>query len=240
MLPVEWTARCSGARFLSSSRPGARQRLFSSTAGWVAPVSARPTPAAPAAARRRTLSTKEVQGQWPLTGTILLTGACGQVGQELLPALREAYGAENVIGSDVRKPPLSMSGAGPFETLDVTNAEALGRIVAVHRVDTIVHLAALLSATGEKNPQLALAVNNMGVTNVLEAARLHKLRVFSPSTIAVFGPSSPKDNTPDEAVMRPTTIYGVTKVRGRACRGPEAKPPAHHQFCGDGRYPSAH
>jgi threonine 3-dehydrogenase len=195
-------------RFLGSRL----RRLLSSTTGRVAAAA----PAHPAAAQRRSLSTKEVKGQWPLTGTILLTGACGQVGQELLPALREAYGAENVIGSDVRKPPPSMSGAGPFETLDVTNAEALARIVAEHRVDTIVHLAALLSATGEKNPQLALAVNNMGVTNVLEAARINNLRVFSPSTIAVFGPSTPKDNTPDQAVMRPTTIYGVTKV-GSAC-----------------------
>ena len=141
-----------------------------------------------------------------------MTGACGQVGQELLPALRATYGADNVIASDVRKPPPGATDGGRFLYLDVTQAAELSRIVTEHRVGTIVHLAALLSATGEKNPQLALAVNNMGVSNVLEAARLNGLRVFSPSTIAVFGPSSPRQNTPDETVMRPTTIYGVTKV----------------------------
>jgi len=94
----------------------------------------------------------------------------------------------------------------------VTDFAALEGLIHKHEVGTIIHLAALLSATGEKNPQLALHINNQGVTNVLEAARLHKLSIFSPSTIAVFGPSTPRDNTPDETVMRPTTMYGVTKV----------------------------
>jgi len=143
---------------------------------------------------------------------ILLTGACGQVGSELLPYLRGIYGTDNVIASDVRDPPADAR-TGPYERLDVTDADALESIRRTHEVSTIVHLAALLSATGEKNPQLALHINNLGVTNVLEAARVHNLRVFSPSTIAVFGPSTPRDDpTPDSTVMRPTTMYGVTKV----------------------------
>jgi len=142
---------------------------------------------------------------------IVLTGACGQVGAELLPHLRSIFGVENVIGTDVREPPPLLLASGPFHQLDVTNALQLERLITEEKVGAIVHLAALLSATGEKNPMQALQVNNVGVTNVLEAARVHGLSVFSPSTIAVFGPSTPK-HTPDETVMRPTTIYGVTKV----------------------------
>jgi len=151
-----------------------------------------------------------------------MTGACGQVGCELLPYLRSIYGKENVIATDVREAPARLDpnteghaallAEGPFEKLDVTDFEALEGLINKHEVGTIIHLAALLSATGEKNPQLALHINNQGVTNVLEAARQHALKVFSPSTIAVFGPSTPKANTPDETVMRPTTMYGVTKV----------------------------
>lgn len=142
----------------------------------------------------------------------LLTGACGQVGAELLPYLRSIYGTDKVIASDVRPPTEEMLADGPFVELDVTSAVHLERVISERGVGTIVHLAALLSATGEKNPQLALHINNAGVTNVLEAARAHGLRVFSPSTIAVFGPSTPKEHTPDATVMRPTTMYGVTKV----------------------------
>ena len=173
----------------------------------LAPILRRP--AALALARsRRSLSS----GQDARHPVVLLTGACGQVGQELVPALRKAFGSENVIATDVRKAPREMVDGGPFHHLDVTQAGSIARLVTEHNVDTIVHLAALLSATGEQNPHLALMVNNQGITNVLEAARLNKLKVFSPSTIAVFGPSSPKDNTPDDTNMRPTTIYGVTKV----------------------------
>ena len=134
------------------------------------------------------------------------------MGCELVPHLRSLCGAENVVATDVREPPKALLDAGPFHRLDVTDALALERIIVEQKITTIVHLAALLSATGEKNPHLALQVNNMGATNVLEAARVHGLSVFSPSTIAVFGPSTPRENTPDSTVMRPTTIYGVTKV----------------------------
>ncbi len=169
--------------------------------------------------RRRGLSTTNAggymfTGKGPRRGSpvLLLTGACGQVGQELLPYLRNVYGVQNVIATDVRSAPREMVDAGPFNYLDVTQYEQLARVVLENGVTHIVHLAALLSATGERNPQLALKVNSDGIINVLEIARLNSLKVFSPSTIAVFGPSTPRELTPDETVMRPTTIYGVTKV----------------------------
>ncbi len=143
---------------------------------------------------------------------VLLTGCVGQVGQELLPYLREVYGTDNVIATDVRSPPREMMESGPFHYLDVTQYDQLARVVLESGVDTIVHLAALLSATGEMNPQLALQVNLAGATNVLELGRANKLKVFTPSTIAVFGPTTPKNPTPNDTNMRPTTIYGVTKI----------------------------
>ena len=138
---------------------------------------------------------------------ILLTGACGQIGQELVPALRATFGDANVIATDVRTAPESLLAAGKFQHLDVGSLDSLMEAVAEHRVDTIVHLAALLSSAGEQNPQAALQMNNMGVTNVLECARRHQLRVFSPSTVAVFGPSSPQDpHMSDNTKLRPKTI----------------------------------
>lgn len=143
---------------------------------------------------------------------VLVTGAVGQIGQELVPHLRQIYGAENVLASDVRSPPPDLFEAGPFHYINVLETTQLSRLVVEEGIDTIVHLVAILSATGEKDPQLALAINNGGTQNVLELARQHGLKVFCPSTIAAFGPTSPKENTPEDCIMRPTTMYGVTKI----------------------------
>eukprot|EP00744_Colponema_vietnamica_P000632 GILI01001112.1.p2 GENE.GILI01001112.1~~GILI01001112.1.p2 ORF type:complete len:350 (-),score=114.72 GILI01001112.1:420-1415(-) len=139
---------------------------------------------------------------------ILLTGSGGQIGQELIPYLRKKYGDKNVIASDVK----DIGDNGPFFYCDVLDKQRIHQLVVDNKVTWIVHLASLLSATGEKMPQLALNINAGGIQNVLEVAKQHNLRVFAPSTIAVFGPSTPKDMTPDETIMRPTTMYGVTKV----------------------------
>ena len=146
---------------------------------------------------------------------ILVTGACGQIGSELTPALRERYGAENVVASDIAEPPPTLRDGGPFEFIDVTRRETLEAVVERYEIDTIYHMAAILSATGEQNPHLAWEVNIGGLRNVLEVARTHQLvRVFCPSSIAVFGPETPKENTPQETVIRPTTMYGITKLTG--------------------------
>lgn len=146
---------------------------------------------------------------------ILVTGAAGQIGSELTPRLRELYGRENVVASDIRKPGEDLLSSGPFEYLDVTDGESLRRIVEEYDIDSIFHLAAILSAKGEREPQLAWHVNMSGLYNVLEVAReMELLRVFYPSSIAVFSPETPKDRTPQLAVMRPRTIYGVTKLAG--------------------------
>ncbi len=149
---------------------------------------------------------------------ILVTGALGQIGSELVPKLREIYGNENVIGSDIKAPPeTSHSNAvafGPFYKLDCRESKKLADIVKKHRIDTIYHLAALLSASGEKNPQMAWDVNINGLYSVLEVARELHCAVFTPSSIAAFGPNTPKDFTPQDTIQRPTSIYGITKVTG--------------------------
>ena len=144
---------------------------------------------------------------------ILLTGACGQIGLELVSLLRSQLAATPgsfVLASDLKSTPAL--GDCPFETLDVTDESKLESLCKAHKIDTVVHLASLLSATGEKNPELAMHVNRGGAEAVLEAAKAHRLKVFAPSTIAAFGPSTPQDATPDLTIMRPTTMYGVTKV----------------------------
>lgn len=147
--------------------------------------------------------------------TILVTGALGQVGSELVPALRERFGTERVVASDVRSLPLdSPIREGPFEVLDCTDRSRLEEVVEKHDVGTLYHLAAILSAKAEAQPELAWRVNMEGLHNVLEVARAHGCRVFVPSSIAVFGPSTPKDPTPQDTLQRPGSLYGVTKVAG--------------------------
>ncbi len=142
---------------------------------------------------------------------ILVTGAAGQIGSALVPALREAYGESTVLATDLHP---THHGEGPFAILDCTDAGAVAERVQAYRPTVIYHLAALLSAVGERKPQKAFEVNLGGLFNVLEAARETGCAVFTPSSIAAFGPSTPRDATPQDTLQRPTTMYGVTKVAG--------------------------
>lgn len=149
------------------------------------------------------------------TSRILITGASGQIGSELTVALRAKFGSENVVATDVAPLPPALAECGPSERLDVTDRDALLALVRKHRIDTIYHLAAILSATGEEKPRLAWTVNIGGLVNALEVAvETGARRIYHPSSIAAFGPETPKDRTPQETVLRPTTMYGVTKVTG--------------------------
>lgn len=146
---------------------------------------------------------------------ILVTGALGQIGSELVTKMREIYGADNVIATDIRKiedNPVVQS--GPFEILDVTDAETMFAIAKNYQVDTVMHLAALLSATAEAKPLLAWNLNMGGLVNALEVSRELGCQFFTPSSIGAFGPTTPKDNTPQDTIQRPTTMYGVNKVSG--------------------------
>jgi nucleoside-diphosphate-sugar epimerase len=147
---------------------------------------------------------------------ILITGATGQIGSELTIELRKKYGKDNVVAAGHRrKPSEQLSESGPFEYVDTTDKASVERVVKDYDVDTIYHLAAVLSAVGEENPQLAWHVNMDGLYNVLEIAKERKLhRVFWPSSIAAFGPNVPRVNAPQEAALIPRSMYGVTKVAG--------------------------
>jgi nucleoside-diphosphate-sugar epimerase len=147
---------------------------------------------------------------------ILVTGATGQIGSELTIELRKKYGKERVVAAGHRKEPSEkLLESGPYESLDVADRENLQTIIHKYGIDTVYHLAAVLSATGEENPQLAWHVNMDGLYNVLEAARENRLgRVFWPSSIAAFGPEAPRINTPQNTVLIPATMYGITKVAG--------------------------
>jgi len=147
---------------------------------------------------------------------ILVTGATGQIGSELTIELRKKYGGDNVIAAGHRrKPSEKLVNSGPFQYIDVTNRESIEKVVQKYDIDTIYHLAAVLSAIGEEKPRIAWKVNMNGLYTVLEIAREHGLaRVFWPSSIAVFGPEAPRVNTPQDTVLIPRTMYGVTKVAG--------------------------
>lgn len=146
---------------------------------------------------------------------ILLTGSLGQIGTELVGKLRSIYGNNQVIATDIRFDPVNAAcTGGPFEILDVTKPEMMAQVYEKHKPDTIMHLAALLSAVAEAKPQLAWTINMGGLVNALELAREKDLHFFTPSSIGAFGPSTPKDNTPQDTLQRPTTMYGVTKVSG--------------------------
>ncbi|UBH15260.1 NAD-dependent epimerase/dehydratase family protein [Macrococcus armenti] len=146
---------------------------------------------------------------------IMITGALGQIGTELTLKLREIYGVENVLATDLRRPE---EGAkvleGPFEELDVTDAERMDQLAGEFKADTIMHMAALLSATAEKNPVFAWNLNMGGLLNALEVARKYNMQFFTPSSIGAFGPNTPADKTPQVTIQRPTTMYGVNKVSG--------------------------
>ena len=146
---------------------------------------------------------------------ILVTGGLGQIGTELIMTLRGVYGNENVIASSIEPDcPDFIRETGVYESVDVLDAKKLGEVCRKHNINQIVHLAAILSAVGESKPQLAYDINMNGLFNVLEVARETGSGVFTPSSIAAFGPSTPKDMTPQDTVQRPTTMYGVTKVAG--------------------------
>lgn len=145
---------------------------------------------------------------------ILIIGACGQIGVELTLSLRKIYGGENVIASDIRGEHAMLSGTGPYYTLDATDEKAIREIVEREGVTDIYLLAALLSATGEKNPKLCWDLNMNSLRQVLDLGVEKKLKIFWPSSIAVFGPTTPRDNTPMHTIIEPTTMYGVTKYAG--------------------------
>ncbi|MEG2365312.1 MAG: NAD-dependent epimerase/dehydratase family protein [Alistipes sp.] len=144
---------------------------------------------------------------------ILIVGAGGQIGSELTTYLRKIYGNTNVVATDVRECAM-LAENGPFEVLDALDAKALDALVKRHKIDAIFNLVALLSAVGEKNPQLAWRINIGALMNSLEVARENKCAIFTPSSIGAFGGTSPKDKTPQDTIMRPTTMYGVCKVTG--------------------------
>lgn len=148
-------------------------------------------------------------------GTILIIGACGQIGTELTKRLRNIYGSDKVIASDVRKGSDELMASGPFEEINALDFDRLESVIEQHNVEEVYLMAALLSATAEKNPAFAWELNMNSLFHVLNIAKAGKIKkIFWPSSIAVFGPTTPKDNTPQYTIMEPTTVYGISKQAG--------------------------
>lgn len=146
---------------------------------------------------------------------ILIIGACGQIGSELTLKLREVYGSDNVIASDIREGNEALMSSGPFETVNAMEFDAVKAIIEKHQVEEVYLMAALLSATAEKNPAFAWDLNMNSLFHVLNLAKEGKIKkVFWPSSIAVFGPTTPRHNTPQYTVMEPSTVYGISKQTG--------------------------
>ena len=147
--------------------------------------------------------------------TTLVLGACGQIGSELTLALRAAFGEDAVVASDIKEPTLLELKNGPFEFLDASDGEGLRAICEKYHVGTVYHLVAMLSATGEKFPMKAWDLNMQSLLHTLELAKEKVIdKVFWPSSIAVFGPTTPKQNTPQQTIMEPSTVYGISKLAG--------------------------
>jgi nucleoside-diphosphate-sugar epimerase len=145
----------------------------------------------------------------------MITGSAGQIGSELTIEIRKRYGFSNVVACGIKtKPSELLHDSGPFEIVNCLDIKKIQEIVKKYKIDTIYHLAGILSAVGEGNPNLCWNVNVNGLYNILEVARENNCAVFTASSIAVFGPNTPKDNTPQDTIQRPNTIYGVAKVTG--------------------------
>lgn len=150
-----------------------------------------------------------------MTSKTLVIGACGQIGSELTSALRNIYGKDLIIASDIRESNLDLVESGPFEIIDAKDFEAIKSCISKYNIDTVYLMAAMLSATGEKYPEKAWDLNMVSLFNVLNLAKEGFIKkVFWPSSIAVFGPTTPRINTPQHTIMEPTTVYGITKQVG--------------------------
>jgi nucleoside-diphosphate-sugar epimerase len=146
---------------------------------------------------------------------ILIIGACGQIGTELTQKLRAIYGVENVIASDIRKLNIDVVNSGPFEVVNALDFNQIQHLVEIHNIDEVYLMAALLSATAEKNPAFAWDLNMNSLFHVLNLAKAGKIKkIFWPSSIAVFGPTTPRENTPQYTIMEPSTVYGISKQSG--------------------------